>query len=350
MTDGWSAQAVAVCVPVRNEARLLPALLASLARQELPDGVRATVCFLFDGCVDASAAIVARAAPTLSCAIVTDTRDAGVEPNAGQARGAALALGQRVLGDGPGGALLTTDADSVPARDWIATTCRALLVSDVVAGRIVRRDPTPHPAQDRLEAYYDRLAALRRSIDPVSWEPAPAHHHTGGASLAFRAGAYAALGGFAPIACGEDAAIVDEAHRRGLRVRRDRDVVVETSARRIGRAAGGLADHLCALDRGGAQGTPLVAHPADAAWQYRGHAAARAAWPTLAQPGAAARLAEGLAVDPDHVRRVAAEAANAEAFAIRVVPAGPNAHALVPLAEAERALALAEQTPHERAA
>lgn len=350
MTEGWRAQAIAVCVPVRNEAALLPALLAALARQERPGGVRMALCVLLDGCIDESEAIVARAASALRCDVVTETIASGAEPNAGRARRAALELGRRALGDTSDAALLTTDADSVPARDWIAATCRALAVADVVAGRIVRRGETPEPAQDRIEAYYDRLATLRRGIDPVPWEPAPAHHYTGGASLAFRAGAYAALGGFVARASGEDAAIVDEAHRLGLRVRRDRDVVVETSARRIGRATGGLADHLRALDRGGAQASPMVAHPADAAWQYRGHAAARAAWPTLVQPGAAARLADRLGVDADHVRRVAAETANAEAFAIRVVPAAPGAHTLVPLAEAERALALAEQTPRERAA
>ena len=115
-------------------------------------------------------------------------------------------------------------------------------------------------------------------------------------------------------------------------------VIVRTSSRREGRARGGLADHLRALDRGSGGDPRCVAHPADAVWQYRGHAAARAAWPALSQPGAVARLAAMLAVAPDHVLRVASAAANAEAFATHVVPAAPGAERLVPLAEAERAL------------
>lgn len=266
--------------------------------------------------------------------------------NAGLARRRAMALGARMVAPAATAALLTTDADTVPAPDWIATTCRALAVADVVTGRIERQVDGDHPVQDRLEHYYDRLHALRRRIDPVAWEDPPAHYHSGGASLAFRAAAYHAVGGFEPRACGEDAAIIDTAQRLGLRVRRDRAVVVTTSSRRVGRASGGLADHLARLSNE----EVTVVHPVDAAWQYRGHAAARAAFDLIDREGSVQRLATLIASDPEHVRRVAAETVNAEAFAIRVVPAVPGGARLVPLIEAERALDQLDSAPRERAA
>lgn len=343
MLDDYCPDAVAICVPVRNEAALLPALLDALARQQRVRPCAVTLCFIFDDCSDSSAAIVAGFAAISPYPVVTATLPAST-PNAGRARRAAMALGCDAVAAARHGALLTTDADSTPASDWIATACRSLCDSDVVAGRIVRAGGERDAAQDRLDAYFDRLYALRRLYDPLPWEPIPAHHHVGGANLAFRASAYAALGGFSPVAAGEDGAIVDAAHRLGLRVRRDRAMVVHTSARHHGRAPGGLADHLRTLGDGA---TVTVAHPDDAVWQYRGHALARAAWPRIDVAEVRGRLAEELAVEPDHVDRVRALAVNAEAFATHVVPGGER---LVPLAEAEAALERIEGARYGHAA
>jgi hypothetical protein len=333
--------AIAVCVPVRDEAALLPGLLDAMAGQ----GCDFTLCLLFDGCVDASSGLVAERAAGLPFAVRSGclARD---EPNAGRARRAAMALGEAV----GAAVLLTTDADSRPGPAWIAANIRALAYADLVAGRIVRAGDPENigvPLQDRVEGYYDRLFALRRRIDPVPWEADVTHHYASGASLGFRAEAYQALGGFEEVAAGEDGRIIDEAHRAGLRVRRDAGVVVETSARRRGRATGGLADHLRALDAG--LGGPTMAHPADAAWRWRAQAAARAAF-----GGDVAALAAMIGRDAGDVGRVAATAVNAEAFATRVVPEIPGGERLVGLDVADAALAMLENGfltgPCERAA
>lgn len=328
---------MAVCVPVRDEAALLPRFLDALAKQQRHDF---TLCVLFDGCTDASAAIVETRRESLPFALVTAAVTGGA-PNAGRARRAAAALALSVLeggglegGEMGGGSIVSTDADSVPDPDWLAANLAALEVADVAAGRIVRVGGQPSPLQDRVEAYYDALFALRRTIDPVPWEAPRTHHYTSGASLAVRADAYRALGGFEPVASAEDARLVDAAHRAGLRVRRDAAIRVETSTRREGRAAGGLADHLRRLDRGEAAAT--MAHPADMAWRYRQHAAARAAW---SDPAARAVLAQTLGSDVAHVERLAAAAVNAEAFAMRAVPEIPGGERIVALDEAEAALA-----------
>ena len=81
--------------------------------------------------------------------------------------------------------------------------------------------------------------------------------------------------------------------------------------------------------------TVRVAHPEDAAWQYRMHAVARAAF-ERARPEA---VASALGLTPDHVRGVARDCLNAEAFAMRVVPEPPGGMRGVGLPVAERALA-----------
>lgn len=221
----------------------------------------------------------------------------------------------------------------MPDPDWLTANRAALEVADVAAGRIVRSGGTPNPVQDCVEAYFDALFELRRMIDPVSWEAASTHHYTSGASLAFRSSAYRDLGGFEPLPSAEDARLVDAAHRAGLRVRRDAAIRVETSARRLGCATGGLAEHLRRLDNGEAKA--MMAHPDDMLWRYRQHAAARATWSEVTGYGA---LAAELALDRADIARVAASAANAEAFAMQIVPEIPGGERIVSLDEAESAL------------
>lgn len=323
----WSA---AVCVPVRDEVALLPALLDALTGQQGADAF--ALCLLFDGCRDESAALVAERAPGLPFAVVTAEVERGA-PNAGLARRRAMDLGIAALAD-RGVMIVSLDADTVPDRGWLAANAAALVHADVVAGRVERASGWPSPAQDRLDGYLDALFAFRRAIDPVPWEAPYTHHCTSGASLAFRVEAYRALGGFEPVPSAEDARLVDRAHRKGLRVRRDAAVRVETSSRREGRATEGFAEHLRRLDLG--ETCPLFAHPEDAAWRHEREAAARRAWPALDRERDA--LARMLGCDAAHVDRVAADAINAEAFAMRVVPGRPGGERLVTLDEAEIAL------------
>ncbi len=328
VTMAWQPDPVMVCVPVRDEVALLPRFLDALAVQ---DRQAFTLCILFDGCTDQSAAVVAARVASLPFAILTVHAERGA-PNAGRARRAAMAIALEAMPD-DGGMIVSTDADSVPAPDWLSTNADGLTKADVVAGQIVRRGGDASPLQDRIEVYYDGLFALRRMIDPVPWEAPHVHHYTSGASLAFRTAAYRDLGGFEPLPSAEDARIVDRAHQMGLRVRRDAAVRVDTSARRVGRAVGGLADHLRRIDAGANQIT--MAHPADMVWRYRRQAAARAAW---SQPGSLPALAADLGCSLRHVERAAAQAKNAEAFAMQLVPGIPGGERVVPLDIAEAAI------------
>ena len=322
---------IAICVPARNEAALLPRLLTGLAAQERSEAF--VLCLLLDGCTDESERVVTAHRAIVPYDIVTRHIAADATPNAGRARAAAMALGLETVG--AGGILLSTDADSVPAPDWVATNLAALDIADVAVGLIVRSGGMPSPIQDRIEAYYDGLARLRRLLDPIPWESARPHHYTSAASLACSAQTYAALGGFDAIPAGEDGRLVDTAHRLGMRVRRDGTIRVETSTRREGRALGGLAGHLRDMDRT-AGASARMAHPDDVAWRYARHALARAGWPML--DTTAESLAAALHRPVADILAVASAAPNAESFAMQVVPDIPGGERLVNLTTAEAAL------------
>ena len=318
--------AVVIAVPVRNEAESLPALLEALARQQ--GAPPFTIHCLFDGCADDGAAIAQRQAAHFALSLkVARSQNTG-PPNAGLARGRACAL---ALNDRPEAALLTTDADSTPDPRWLAASLTALRVADVAAGRIEAVGDVP-PLQRRLAVYLDRLHRQRRALDPVDWEDARTHHWTSAASLAFAPGVYAAIGGFAPLTCGEDGDLVDRAWRAGHRVRRDARIAVSTSARRQGRVPGGFASLLAALDRSAA--LPLVAHPADEIWRYRHHALARRSF----RQGDLTAFARAVRLDAAEAARIAANSPNGDAFAARAVGVPPSGMRQVSLAAAERKL------------
>ncbi len=321
-----------ICIPVRNEATELPGLFGALERLERIDHRPVGVCLLLDGCTDASGAL-ATIYQRRSLHRVLIGQVAPAPSNAGRARHLAMMLGVDALA-GHEGHLLSTDADSRPSVDWLRTMTAALMQAEVVTGRIVRDKTRLSPFQDRIETYYDALFALRRHLDPVPWEACATHHYTGGANMGMRSGAYSALGGFLPLAGGEDARLVDDAARAGLRVRRDAASLVHTSDRRDGRALEGLAKSLGDLDSGDVDEIQ-VGHPADAAWQYRMHAAARAAF----DEDRLAPFSALIGLSHDHARGVARDCPNAEAFAMRIVPMPPGGMRTVSFPVSEQALA-----------
>jgi hypothetical protein len=328
MVSAAEAAAV-VAVPVRNEGVRLRRLFAVLAEQRDPPPF--ALCVFLDACTDDSHAVVTDMATALPYPVVAIAGPDSA-PNAGRARAAAAALASA---HAPGAALLTTDADSEPGPHWVAASLAALGHADLVAGRILLDDPAAAPTQSRLVRYYDRVHALRRVIDPVGWEEAESHHWTSGASLAFRPEVYRALGGFAPLASGEDADIADRAWRSGYRVRRDAAVTVRTSTRRHGRVPDGFGAGLARMEA--AADLPLVSHPDDEQWRFVRHAEARRAFAA----GEPWRCAASLGADPAALGTIAAQARNADAFAACAVGDPPGGMRQVSLAHAEALLDVA---------
>lgn len=318
---------VVIAVPVRDEASHIVGLLQALAGQQT--AVSFDLFLLFDGGDDGGPELAAQRASSLPFDLWVSVIERLGMPNAGLARARAC---RDALAHDPDAILLTTDADSAPAADWIAASLRALTAAEIAAGRIEPDRNAPSPRQERLAAYLDRLHKLRRVLDPVSWEDARTHHWTSAASLAFRPGAYRNVGGFAPLPRGEDADLGDRAWRRGMRLRRDARIRVATSSRRGGRAIGGFAELLTALDTDDTASS--VAHPDDEAWRYRHHAWARQCW----RAGITDAFTHAVGIDRLELDRLAAASPNAEAFTASAVAMPPRGMRTVSLSSAEAAL------------
>jgi len=141
--------------------------------------------------------------------------------------------------------LLCTDADSVVAPNWVNQHVR-MIDSGVhaTAGTIelAGRPALPSVVAERY------TAVLADARGPEG------HGNVYGANLAVRADAYLAVGGFGAVASGEDRALWRRLGDGGYRRRYVVEPVVRTSARRHGRAPGGLADLLRALHDGASAG------------------------------------------------------------------------------------------------
>jgi GT2 family glycosyltransferase len=144
--------------------------------------------------------------------------------------------------------LLTTDADTLVAPDWIDANLRALSAGcDAVAGaaflmRCERAQLATEHRRRLLTAgkYFTALAYLRAEQAPRH-DPWPRHDYEGGASIALRLETYRTIGGAPVLRTGEDRALFDAVRAAGGRVRHAPDVRVFTSCRLTGRAEGGTA-------------------------------------------------------------------------------------------------------------
>ncbi len=281
-----------VCVPARDEADRLPILLDALARQDVDGPIRVSI--LINNTVDDSVAAVARAQAAWGERLHLAVACHDFPPehaHAGTARRLAMEAGLARI-DPDRGVLISTDADTRPPSDWIsAMLCATDAGLDIVGGRIVVDDAEPlatamDAMQVKLDRYWACVRAIEDDIDPCRWDPAPRHGDHTGASLAILAPLYRAAGGVPAIPAGEDRALVEAAVAAGGRLGHPMSVWTRVSARTIGRATGGMADHMQALSDRVARGESTFLPSFD---QWR----ARAAWRRMRrdQPGGDAGVA-----------------------------------------------------------
>jgi len=293
--------AFCVCVPARNEAVRLPALLDSLAAQDWPGVIPVVIAVnnSTDDSLDRITAARSLHVDRLDIHVVVADFPAGLA-HAGSARRLAMTEGLRRLVDLRTGVLVSTDADARPPVGWLRAIAAAWARgADLVGGRIVideEREPLPE-AVARMRHAWDRYWAdvreIEDRIDPVAWDPAPRHGDHTGASLAIRAELYLACGGVPLVPTGEDLALVRAAVAMGGQLAHPADVTVRVSPRTTGRAEGGMAEAMRMLFQGAENETSPMA-PALCHW------AARAAWrrQMRGNPGGHARIVQEEALLP----------------------------------------------------
>lgn len=134
--------------------------------------------------------------------------------------------------------LAFTDADTRVAPGWLAMQlAEARAGADAVCGTVGVHDWKVHGGG----------AARLRERFARDYMARDGHRHVHGANLGVSAAAYLRVGGFAPLACGEDVALVAALEAAGARIAWSARPRVTTSARTDARARGGFGDTLLAM-------------------------------------------------------------------------------------------------------
>ena len=253
-------------VPARDEEGSIAACLQRLL--SLPADPRAAlveVVVLANNCTDRTARIAEGFGPRCGVLAVDLPPDLA---HAGWARRLALDAAADRLESG-GDVLMSTDADTIVAEDWLSRTLDHLDAGwDAVAG-LARLDPRELRGFNR--EHRRRLALVQRHENALTRlraadgaEPWPRHFYEGGASIALTLDAYRRTGGAPTPPVGEDKALFDAVRGSGGRVRHATDVRVTTSARLVGRAPGGGRATPCRRGARRVSMTPSTASPPSA--------------------------------------------------------------------------------------
>lgn len=249
---------VIVAIPVKNEAERIASCLQALAAQTQLDGFTPLggfrVLLLINDSDDETSVIAKRLVPLVPyrltvLSVVLPAQSA----NAGGARRRAMEAAAKELETKRGrgiGIILTTDADSRVAPDWIAQNLVAFTSgADVVAGTLSLEPddeaklPRQLKARGALEARYEALVCeLVSRFAPEAHDPWPRHATESGATFGVTLNAYRAVGGLPELPLGEDRAFADLLRAAHFKVRHSLAVKIVTSGRLVGRAPGGCAD------------------------------------------------------------------------------------------------------------
>jgi len=233
-----------VAIPAKNESRRLPACLEALGRQVdnlgRPLDARAFRILIFtNNCTDDSAQLARGIFKSLPYeSRVVEAALPRQRRHAGGARRAAMDLADAWLGERgeTTGIILTSDADSQVAPDWIMRNVIAFAQGpDAVPGQISLDEegefllPALH-RRGRLEGTYEALLAeLSALLDPLDHNPWPHHATISAASLAVTCKAYRRMGGLPSVPLGEDKAFVAQLLHLDGKIRMCPDVRVVTS-------------------------------------------------------------------------------------------------------------------------
>lgn len=219
---------IGVVIPAHNECERLGAALAAVqlaAAHPALDGEAVEVVVVLDSCTDGTDEVAAQHGVVR---LALDARNVGIAR--GQGAELCIAAGARWLA--------FTDADTVVSPDWLVMQLAEQ--ADAVCGCVVVEDWSVHGADgaegERVRAHFDSR-----------YTHADGHRHVHGANLGVATDAYRRAGGFAPLACSEDVALIEALAAIGARIAWSAGPRVTTSARTDARARGGFGDTLLAM-------------------------------------------------------------------------------------------------------
>ncbi|HEX4389922.1 MAG TPA: glycosyltransferase [Mycobacterium sp.] len=216
-------------MPAHNEFAALSRCLGAIRTAAIAVALPTSVVVVLDACDDGSAGMAGQFGKGVHF-IAVDERNVGAARAAGfrYAKSVLAAAGKRHW-------YATTDADTEVGGDWLVRQLGSR--ADMVLG-LVRVGQWRHHSEQVAELYEARYHA-----------EAPRHQHIHGANMGFRSEAYWRVGGFAPLACGEDVDLVHRFRAADVCVAWNDRLWVTTSDRRRGRAPGGFADHLAEVSQ-----------------------------------------------------------------------------------------------------
>jgi len=219
---------LAVVVPARNEARLLPRCLQALGaaaaqlRIDLPE-VALSVVVVLDSCTDDSAAVLNQFGDVGALAVTVGT--------VGAARQAGVAHLSAAAPDAGPDWFAMTDADSAVRADWLVHQVRAAHSgADLLLGTVV---------PDACE-----ISAVQFARWQEAHQAGDGHGHVYGANLGFSRRALVATGGFRGLLAHEDVDLAERIKAVGLPWVASARCPVLTSARMVGRTPVGFAGYL----------------------------------------------------------------------------------------------------------
>lgn len=240
---------MAVAIPAHREAGFIRAAVEAVALSARDAPVQAGVVVLVnnsdDGTFDEALAAL-HAVPQLPFALA-QVHLLPTGAHVGIARRAALDIAAALATD----AILSTDADTLVAPDWLAQAARTLENADLACGS-VGTDPEELAALPPSVAQCGAAeAALEAALNRLWWAVTGPSlrgfaNKGSGANMAMRVAAYRQVGGLPTRVRSEDRALHDRFAAAGLRIAHEPAMRVTTSCRLERRAVGGMADCLTA--------------------------------------------------------------------------------------------------------
>ncbi|WP_331693320.1 glycosyltransferase family A protein [Pandoraea sputorum] len=213
---------IGICIPAHNEERHIDLCLAAVVRatqQPALFGEPVAVVVVLDACTDATAKRVGTWPVT---ALTCHARNVGMARACGAQH--LIARGARWLA--------FTDADTIVSPGWLVD--QLSLRAQVVCGTV----GVIHWESHGIHAQRARAAFL------AHYQDRDGHRHVHGANLGIDAVVYQRLGGFDPMTCSEDRALVERSEKAGVSIAWSALPRVTTSARPFSRVSAGFADAL----------------------------------------------------------------------------------------------------------